>query len=421
MCHQAHVKTSRQTDVVIIGSGCSGLWVSLSLTRRGIGNILLDTNPPGAFASTANQGWLQSGGWQLAGDDPLAASDCRDGYHFIRANYPNAIRSCISCYFLMSQREDLDNCLDRCQLAGIQAYPVAVKNLKVSEPILRESPLEYALQMPDVPVDTHQLLQAVAHETFEGGAQFLAVSSVASINPFWDGSRWCVELEEGQVVQARAIVLACGVVIPDLLQRCIPDVVTPFERTKIPVMVLHGSVARSLLITLHIPGSPNLVPFHGIDGDGVSICLSQADEKISDYSDATFSEYWLTRYEESFTGFYSGLVSMIRNIGDIPAHMYMCQKLRLAKASDSRSATCLSYAPESGQLENLFAFYPGKFTASPIASRACVAAVEACLGGSHRGFVDVAEPAEPPVIARQRYYKAPEYLLTVQDGKLALR
>jgi glycine/D-amino acid oxidase-like deaminating enzyme len=409
-------------DVIIIGSGCAAWWVSLYLAMRGISCIILDSHMPGAFASTANQGWLQSGTWHMiVGNDLLTASACRDGSDLIRFRYPKVIRPGISSYFLMPGEEDLEQCLEHCKQVDIPVRSVSINYVKAKEPLLKESPLGYAVQTPDVPMDTSLLLQIVARQACERGVHFQAVRSLGTLNPFWDGKSWRVFVDQEQEIQAKAVVLACGAYIPEMLKHFIPAAPTRFEQTKVPVMVLHGKIARSILITLHTPQGPNLVPFNGADGNGVSICLYHTDVMSSDYQDTKPPDLLLEQYQESFADFYGGLRTMIAERGDIPAHVYMCQKLHLADNPYGRAAICSSYAPEPTGTENLFVFYPGKFTAAPVVAKTCVEAVERCLGDQRTSHAQIRGATLAPTIAKQRYYNAPQYLLTVRNRKLVFQ
>ena len=415
---------TRQTDVILIGAGCAGLFAGLQMAQRGMACTILDTNRPGAFASTRNQGWLQQGGWYAVGNDLTTARACRDGYRWIRSHYPDFIRSDILSYFLMYKEEELEQCLERCSQEDIVARPVSINEVKKREAILKESPLKYAVQTADIPVDTSRLLQAVIDEACQKGVRFQPVRSLEAIRPIWDGKMWHVFLDQGQEIQARSVVLTCGVYIPEMLKRFIPDATAHFMRTKIPVMVLRGEVASSMLLTLHAPLGPNLVPFNGRDGNGVSVCISHTDQEIVDYRDTGLSNDALAQYQASFAEFYGGSLTRMIEQGSIQGHVYVCQKLHLyddlVTNPFSRTALCLPYAPEPGGTNNLFAFYPGKFTAAPITATACVEEVERCLGdqrvcsGQSEGIASV------PTIARQRYYDTPEAVLAVRGGKLAL-
>jgi hypothetical protein len=300
-----------------------------------------------------------------------------------------------------------------------------MSDVKEREPILKKSPLKYAIQTSDVPVDTSRLLQDVINEACQKGVWFQPVKSLDVISPIWDGSVWHVFLDREQEIQAQSVILTCGAYIPEMMKHFIPDVTTPFMRTKIPVMVLRGDVARSMLLTPHVPLGPNLVPFNGRDGNGASVCISRTDQEIVDYQDRVLPDNALAQYQESFAEFYGGSLTRMIEQGSIQGHVYICQKLHLyddlVVNPLSRTAMCLSYAPQAGGPKNLFAFYPGKFTAAPITAMMCVEEVERCLGDQRVCSDHFEGTASIPTIAKQRYYDTPESVLVVQNGKLVLR
>jgi FAD dependent oxidoreductase len=417
---------TRQVDLLIIGAGCAGWFVSLMLALRGIVCTILDMNPPGAFASTSNQGWLHSGvGHTVVARDPRTVSACRDGSHWIRSHYPDVVYPDIPCYFLMHEEEDLQRCLTLCQQEDLLARPVSLDKVKEREPILKKSPLRYAMQTSDMPINTSRLLQAVIDEACHRGVRFQAVENLETISALWDGRMWQVFLDQEHEIQARSVVLTCGAYIPEMMQRFMPSVAPGFKRTKNPVLVLHREVARSMLITVYAPHGPNLVPFYGEEGIGANICLSWTDKESLVAQDRTLSKDVVDVYQESFGDFYSGLITMIEERGAIPAHIYACQKLHLndnlAANPLGRVAIHLSYAPQAGMQKSLFVFYPGKLTAAPIAAQACAEDVERCLGDQRIGHSPLEISTPIPTIARRRYYNVPEYILAVRDSKLAFR
>jgi hypothetical protein len=417
---------TRRTDVILIGAGAAGLFASLQMAQRGMACTILDTNPLAAFASTRNQGWLHQGGFQAAvANDPIAARACRDGYRWIESHYPDLIRPGIPCYFLMHKEEDLQRCIKLCQQEDISARPISINAVKEQEPILKESSLAYAMRTSDAPVDTSRLLQVILDEVYQRGVRFQAVKSLEVIRPMWDGKMWHVFFEQEQEIQARVVVLTCGVAIPEMVKRFLPDEPTRFMRTKIPVVVLRGDVARSMLITLYAPLGPHLVPFNGGDGNGASICIAHTDKEITDYRDTTLPDNFLAACQESFAEFYHGYPTQRIEEGTLRGHVYVCQKLHLpddlSAHSISRAAIHLSYALQSGGQKNLFVFYPGKFTAAPIAAVTCADEVEQCLSDQRVCSSQSEGAVSVPTIARQRYYDTPESILAVQNGELVLR
>jgi hypothetical protein len=395
------------------------------MAQRGIACTILDINPPAAFASTRNQGWLHQGGFQVAvANDPITARACRDGYRWIQSYYPDLIRPDIPCYFLMHREEDLQQCIELCQQEDISARPISINAVKEREPILKKSSLAYAMQTSDAPVDTSRLLQVILDEAYQRGVRFQAVKSLEAIRPTWDGKMWHVFFDQEHEIQTRAVVLTCGVFIPEMVKRFLPDAPTRFMRTKIPVVVLRGDVARSMLITLYAPLGPHLVPFNGRDGNGASICITHTDREIADYRDTTLPDTFLAECQESFAEFYGGSPTQMIEEGALQGHVYVCQKLHLpddlTAHQISRAAIHLSYAPQPGGQKNLFVFYPGKFTTAPTAAVTCAEEVERCLSGQRVCSIQSEGAGSVPTIARQRYYDNTGSVLAVHNGELVL-
>jgi hypothetical protein len=413
-----------KTSVAVIGGGCAGWFAADELTRRGIRCVVIDTDPPAAFASTRNQGWLQSGALYGAMEDDIpTARFCREGFHLIRSRYPNVIRTGIPGYFLLRHEEELHLVVKHCRDQAIAARPVSIRDVKRREPILGSSRLAYAVEVSDIPFDSSRLLQEIATQACGRGTLFRPVSSLEAVKPIWDGKNWHVFLASDDEIECRAIVLACGIYIPDMLERVVPGQTCAFKRTKNPVLVLRGEVASSILITLRELQGPHLVPFNGTSGNGASICLYRTEEDIADYRDYTLPLHCLERYAESLMNFYPGLMTMLSQGVPIQAHFYVCQKLYLAddfeKNPSSRRPACLAYSPQPGALQTLFAFYPGKFTSAPIAARECIDELERCLENLRiYNAPQAGEVVAVPTMARQRYYDNPQYILAVKNGRL---
>ena len=420
-------RMNRQTDVLITGAGCAGWFTSLFLAQYGITSVILDTKSPGAFASTRNQGWLQSGGFYAAvANDSVTARACRSGSRWIQEHYPEVVHPEIPCYFLMRDKKDLDHCLTRCYEEHIPAFPVPIRQVEANEPLLHGNPLRFAARMADIPVNSSKLLQVVAEQACQRGVVFQEVDDLATITPKWNGKSWRLELgSERQVIQAASLVLACGGYIPDMLQRCVPHASAEFMRTKTPILVLHGHIASSMLISIYSPQAPHLVPFRGRDGYGVNIGLCQVNAECRDSQDMLPPTNFLRQCRESLEDFYPGLIPLIKRQGPLPAHIYACQKLffkeALAANPFSRTATHLAYATEEGGDPNLFVFYPGKFTAAPIVAQQCVEAVKRSLSTRRLSRSSVGEMTPAPKIARQRYYSPPQFLLTAQNDRLVFQ
>src|SRR5258707_6351820 len=230
MCYPPDDKSmSRQTDVMIIGSGCAAWLLALFLRLLGISCAILDVGLAGAFASTGNQGWLQAGGlFLLTCYDFVTARACQQGYRWITNLYPAVIRRHIPCYFLLPAEQDPSQALALCKQVDARASLVDLADLHFQEPILGQQRRGWALQTSDIPVDTHKFLQIVAGQVCQMGGQFKTVPDFEALWPVWDGSWWRVALDQGQEIRSRAVVLACGAALPEMLQRCIPGAAPVF-------------------------------------------------------------------------------------------------------------------------------------------------------------------------------------------------
>jgi len=246
------------------------------------------------------------------------------------------------------------------------------------------------------------------------------VSSLDVVKPTWDGNSWRVTLDHDPEIKCEAIVLSCGIYIPDMLKRLISGETPDFNRKKIPVLVLHGDVANSMLITPRAQEGPNLVPFYGPAAKGATVCLLRIDEPITDHRDDQLPSGYLTRHANNLSRWYRGINTMISQGANITAHFYVCQKLDLSVNSNSdklsRGHILLSHAPQPGAPENIYTFYPGKFTAAPIAARECADKLEKLLGNPKSAISQRSSHA--PAIAKQRYYDPHKYKLVVRKGKL---
>jgi len=412
--------TARQHGIAIIGGGSAGWWLAYALVRRGIRCTVIDTHPFAAYASTRNQGWLHSGAFYAIFGDNQTAYFCQRGYHLMRFFEPSAIHSNVPCFYLFEHEGELEHTLLRCNELGIRAKPIPMQELKDRELILHQTSLAYAAEVWDCPIDTSRLLERVAHEAHVGGAHYRIVPSLDTIIPTWDAGTWRVRLDHGPALRCNAIVLACGTYIPEMLARLIPGQVPDFERTKIPVLVMKGPVANSMLITPYASDGPNLVPFFGEECSGATICLRATDQEIADPSDTALPPDHLQRHLASLSEYYGGLKSILSRGNHITAHFYTCQKLRLRQAdlSERRSHILLTHPPVPGAPESIFTFYPGKFTTAPIAAKLCAEQLQNFLADPTRPR---AGKLPPPAIARQKYYDPSKYDLIVDQEGLSFR
>ena len=410
--------------VAIIGAGIMGWMLAFALTKRGILCKIVDTDPAGKYASTGNQSWMQSGALYLAKTvpDEVTAEACREGYHYIMGYSKRLVQHAVPCYFLFHYKKQCQSVIERCRAFGIDARPVSIE--EIGEPLLKGSDLRYAARVPDHPFNNSQLLRSIAEQACTGGAQFYPVASLETIEIQRNGSNLLVSLDNTEKIECKGIILACGAMIPAMLERLLPGQGARFRLTKNPVLALCSdiSIASSMLIPPREPGGPHLVPFDTAEGNGVSVCIPSTEAVITDYRDHDLYPEHLKEFASGLLNFYSGIKTVAAE-HTILAYVYYCQKLHLEEEFDKsqwgRRTIYLSYALEAGAPNNIYVLYPGKATAAPILAEMCVQELVKQLEGLQ---VDFNRPRTvPPTIAKPRYCDEPEYRLVVENRKLDFR
>lgn len=416
---------SKDADsIAIIGAGIMGWSAAAELVRRGILPKIIDTVPPGGYASTGNQGWMQSGALYLAKSRPdvATAKYCRAGYHYMMGRNTALIHHEISCFFLFYHQEQCQSVIERCLGQDIPARAIPIT--EISEPLLQRSDLRYAAVMPDHPFDNALLLQSFARQACDGGAQFYPATSLETIEVKKHGDGLLISLGGDQQIECKGLILACGAMIPAFLERLYPGQEKMFSLTKSPVLVLRSDItlARSMLIPPRELDGPNLVPFQVDGGNGVTVCIPSTDQPITDYHDRTQDHEHLRAFASSLSNFYTGITSLAAE-HTILAHIYCCQKLHLRADLDqnmsSRRTIFSSYALEPGAPKNIYIVSPGKATAAPILAEECARQLAREIKGLHIDFDR--PPTTPPTMAKQLYCDEAKLRLVVENRMLRIR
>ena len=401
-----------------------GWSAAAELTKRGILSKIIDTVPPGGYASTGNQSWAQSGALYLAKQipDEVTAEACREGYHYMMGHSRNLVHHKVPCFFLFHHKEQCESVIEHCLTLGIPARYASFK--EISESLLKGSDLRYTALMPDHPFNNSQLLQSIAEQACNGGARFYPVASLETVEIERNGSGLLISLDRTQKIECNGIILACGAMIPAILERLHLGQIDDFMLTKNPVLVLRSdiTIARSMLIPQREPGGPNLVTFNTVEGNGVSVCIPSTEQFITDYRDQSLFPEHLQEFASGLSNFYSGIKTLAAE-HTILAHIYYCQKLHLREDFDKnqfgRRTIYSAYALESGAPKNIYALYPGKATAAPILAEKCVQELLKELKGLQVNFNR--PRTTTPTIAKPRYYDEAEYRLVVENRKLEIR
>ena len=401
--------------------GCSA---AAELITRGILPKIIDTVPPGGYASTRNQGWMQSGALYLSRPVPdLGTADmCRQGYHHMMGRHSAVIRHEVPCYFLFHHLAQHRRLIEQCIGQDIPAREFPIE--EINEPLLQNSGLRYATVLPDHPFNNSHLLQSIAEQACKRGAQFYPVSSLETIEIQKHDDGLLISLDSEQTIECRGLILACGAMIPAVLERILPGQGDLFSLTKSPVLVLRSdtTLASSMLISPGEPDGPNLVPFNMDDGKGVTVCIPNTDQFIIDYHDHALDHEHLPAFASSLSNYYSGIIPLAAS-HTILAHLYYCQKLHLRTDLDhnmfSRRTIFSSYALEAGAPKNIYILYPGKATSASILAEQCAEQLVQEIDGLDVNFRR--PPTTPPPIAKQLYCDEAQFQLVVENRRLHIR
>lgn len=417
-----------RVSVVILGGGCAGWWTAKELSQRRLPCMVIDTFPFASRASTRNQGWLHTGAFYLSVDQPdhQVAQNCLAGYNVICRQYPSAVRSEVPCYFLFERAEERDESFRLCRDSHIFARRISLdsSDLELREPIIAGTPLRFALEVHDHPVDTTRILRSLSRLCCASGVRVYTASAMESICPVWLGDHWRIECDHTPIVECEAIVLACGAYIPDMLGKVLSRGAPAFRRTKIGVLALKGAVASSILATPRTFSGPNLVPFADASAVGATVTLMRTDTPIVVSADYAVSSRSLESYAANLSDLYCGVTTVVgeRRTSDtaIMANFYVCQKLDLPVVGrgekSNRHRILQSFAPQVGASASVIAFYPGKFTTAPLAAAECADLVQGIVGKPPQSLPGA--QSRPPAIAKQPHYEAPTIRASVERGVL---
>ncbi|MFF7375942.1 FAD-dependent oxidoreductase [Streptomyces massasporeus] len=400
---------------MILGSGCSGLFLADELAKRGLRCVLIDASPIAGYSSTKNQGWLQSGSLYAIIGDARAAAECRAGHQFIVERYGAVIHSDIPSYFHFKSEESLQSALSACERDSVPIRRLsrgeilgAVRRNPILQPMEDNPPL-WVASGRDRPVDTQFLMMEIGRDVASKGVRYILVEGMETVKAAEIDDGWVISFEgREEELRCRAFVLACGVYMPKMLESMFPEEDQSVKLTKIPVLVLKGKmtpISTASLIT-PVKDGPNIVPFRKGSEEGVSICLMGDDEAIEDPADhALPSEAW-DKYADKLAEHYPGIKRLVQD-NAITAHFYVCQKIK----ADSRGRL-LDYRddwPDGGQ-RLLVSFYPGKFTSSPISAMDCATEIAGRLGVT----------SIPPV-AEQLYFQRSDHEASYESDRLTFK
>lgn len=362
-------ETRSETEVAIVGSGAAALWLARRLAIERVGCSIIDQVPLAGFASTRNQGWFQSGAFYAATDHPDVARDCARGNETIREFCPEAVGD-NEAFFLFTEGGQMNKFLKLCDEQQISASGISMAYAIENEPLLAGSPFVAAAWASDCSIDSRLVLSRLVDQSFEAGVRFLKVGDLSQVRFEQRLGQWAIK-GPAWSLKARVLILACGAYTPRLLQTIAPGEDEKFIITKVPVLVMHQTVASRLLVAPYIEAGPNLVPFHLGDVAGFTVCLSDVDKSITEPSDS----YPTRREEKAYRDALRRWYPNIQQYRGKPYGVYGCQKMQyhpsVARLESVRRAIVVEHDVSGSGGGRLITFYPGKLTSAPIGAEEC--------------------------------------------------
>jgi glycine/D-amino acid oxidase-like deaminating enzyme len=405
-------------DVIIVGAGCAGLFSALELSNRHFRCLVLDTFPVAGFASTRNQGWLQSGALYAGGNQADVAEACRRGTEFLRAHFSAAVRDEYGGYFFFDTEAESHRFERLCATAKIDVQQVAPAVIEREEPIVRETSFRYAIRVTDRPFDTHFVLSEVAKRALDRGVEIKGTDKLKLIRLKRTSAHWRVALDGG-VLSCRAVVLTGGAYISRFLKTLRSSVTSKLLTKRIAVLSLDRQISKSLLIGPLNKGAPNIVPYSIKGQVGVTICLNKNDVPTKNAHDFSVPGHEIDDFADALSSFFPRSREAMDGAS---AHFYSCQKVEETGQTDSRNHILVDHSKaDPGILGGLFSFYPGKFTAAPIVARDCADAIETQWTTSRRAREGSGGTGVEVEVARQKFLERGSFTAKVQNGQLHFR
>jgi glycerol-3-phosphate dehydrogenase len=172
---------AKQTDVVVIGGGCTGTGIARDLVLRGMRVILVEQADLAHGATGHFHGLLHSGGRYVV-SDPISARECIAENRILRHIAPACIEE-TGGYFVVTGSDDPayeERFLAGCQTAGIAVEEVSPSEAQRQEPYLT-SRLHRVFVVPDGAIDGFDLVRANARAVTEGGGEVWTHRKVTAI------------------------------------------------------------------------------------------------------------------------------------------------------------------------------------------------------------------------------------------------
>jgi len=313
--------------------------------------------PLAGFASTHNQGWLQSGALYAGTNQPAVARECRLAADIVASLDPSSVDQERRCFYLFPDKVDGARFAELAAQAGIRCRdPRPVSSIPEISVATQGSPYQCAVEAFDRPFNTRRVLTVVRNELVSLGCSFVHVTSPVGCL----GRHAGVWTLVGQTGGYDVVIVAAGAGSPDVLTALGYSV--PWGPMWIAVVKVVGLPLESMLLCPQT-NMPNVVPFASGLGPGFTVAISK-DDRWGFPSQGDVDRAAQRNFGQ--------LLKVLPNIGALSTNpavvgYYHCTKL----APTSHSTARQSVALEVDRSERLWMFYPGKFTTAPLAARQC--------------------------------------------------
>lgn len=257
-----------EVDVLVVGGGATGAGVLRDLAMRGIRALLVERGDFASGTSGRYHGLLHSGARYVV-SDPLSARHCAAENVILRRIAPATLE--LTGGYFVATPDDPDDYLERfpaaCAAAGIEAEPVALRDLFAAEPLLNRR-IRAAYRVPDASLEPWELVDANLASAREHGADAWRYHALTGVELDGDGAIRAADLDdrrtgERRTVVCRAIVSAAGAWAGEVAG--IVGAELHMSPGKGSMLILSRRLTASVVNRLAPPGDGDiLVPVHTV-------------------------------------------------------------------------------------------------------------------------------------------------------------
>jgi len=401
--------TILSSDVIILGGGCGGLWLLYELAQRGISATLVADGGLGGYAATRNQSWLHSGAvFALINPYNTAmVSSCQESSSLLRsfceANGCSSALSGPGALFLFRNQQKAVLGVERANNLSLTSPGhsglICREQIESIEPGLALAEgFNWGLHTIDLTFDSHSLLTAIAARAIQKGGNIID-SQIPLVNMSVTRVRgiWTITTDS-KTLRSPILICATGALIPQMARKLSPNLQMPFNVTRCVVCVIHKRICdRIISFQDRVANLLTLVPFGSYTIAGMP--LKDTSSSIA-LNEPYNTELAVAQFQETFSLF---LPSMTLGVN---IHTYTCYTLNNPQGSshDVRKYGLWYYFWLEANRKQLYYYYPGRFTLSPLAARTF--ADRLFSGTDSHSFSKTVRPAfdsDQLIVARQPY------------------